>query len=60
MKLIHKREERLRREAIKLRHQFAQGGRGGLSGVLPVEAVTEVVAAECGTYRSRLYPPMTT
>lgn len=60
MKLIHKREERLRREAIQLRHQFAQGGRGGLSGVLPVEAVTEVIAAECGTYRARLYPPVTT
>ena len=60
MKLIHKREERLRREAIQLRHQFAQGRRGGLSKVLPVEAVTEVIAAECGTYRARLYPPVTT
>jgi hypothetical protein len=60
MKPINKREESVRREAIKLRHQFAQGGCGALPGVLPVETIAEVIAAECKAYRERLYPPVTT
>ncbi|MEF8766832.1 hypothetical protein [Candidatus Accumulibacter contiguus] len=60
MKPINKREESLRREALKLRHQFAQGGCGALSGVLLAESVAAVIAAECQAYRDRLYPPVTT
>lgn len=60
MDISNKREERLRREALKLRHQFAQGGRGVFAGVLPAESVTKVITEECGNYRERLYPPLVT
>lgn len=55
-----KRAEGLRREAVKLRHQFAQGGQGIFSRALPAETIATVIAAECGSYRDRLYPPPTT
>lgn len=57
---IDKHDERLRREALKLRHQFAQGGRGVFSRVIPAERIAEVISAECGRYRDRLFPPLTT
>jgi hypothetical protein len=56
----NKREERLRREAVKLRHQFVQGGRGVFSKVIPPERLKEVISAECKPYRDRLYSPLTT
>ena len=56
----NKREERLRREAVKLRHQFVQGGRGVFSKVIPPERLKEVISAECKYYRDRLYSPLTT
>jgi hypothetical protein len=55
-----KRAEALRREALKLRHQFAQGGQGIFSKVLPTETIATVIAAECSSYRDRLYSPPTT
>jgi len=55
-----KREESLRREAMKLRHQFAQGGRGAFSKVLPTANVATVIEEECGAYRERLFPPLVT
>jgi len=55
-----KREERLRRQALELRHQFAQGNRGVFADVLPVDEVSAVIDRECGRLRDRLYPPLTT
>lgn len=55
-----KRQESLRRQVLELRHQFAQGNRGVFAGVLPVEEVTDVIERECGRYRERTYPPLTT
>ena len=60
MNRSNKREENLRCEAIKLRHQFAQGGQGVFSDVLSAEKVAAVIAEECGDYRERLYPPLVT
>jgi len=60
MDKISKREESLRRGALELRHQFAQGNRGVFSEVLPAEQVAAAIAKECGGYRERLYPPLTT
>jgi len=60
MKSRNNREESLRREAMKLRHQFAQGGQGVFSEVLPPETVASVISEECGDYRERLYPPLVT
>jgi hypothetical protein len=53
-------QESLRREAIKLRHQFAQGSRGVFSGVLPASKVAEVINEKCRTWRERVYSPATT
>ena len=60
MRSRNNREEGLRREAMKLRHQFAQGGQGVFSEVLSPEAVASVIKEECGDYRERLYPPLVT
>ena len=60
MKSLKNREASLRREAMKLRHQFAQGGQGVFSKVLPPETTATVIAQECGDYRERLYPPLVT
>jgi hypothetical protein len=60
MNSSNKREESLRREALKLRHQFAQGGRGVFSKILPTETVSSVIAQESGDYRERLYSPLVT
>ena len=60
MKSRNNREESLRREAMKLRHQFAQGGQGVFLEVLSPEAVASVIKEECGDYRERLYPPLVT
>jgi len=49
------REESLRREAMKLRRQFAQGGRGAFSRVLPMANMATVLEEECGDYRERLF-----
>ena len=55
-----KRQECLRREALELRHQFAQGSRGVFAGILPVEDIVAVIEQECSQFRERLYPPLTT
>lgn len=55
-----KRTESLRRQALELRHQFAQGNRGMFAGVLPVEEVAKLIERECGGFRERVYPPLTT
>lgn len=55
-----KRQERMRRDVIALRHQFAQGGSGAFSDVLPAAEVAGILATEAGAYRDRLYPPLTT
>lgn len=55
-----KRQERMRRGVMALRHQFAQGGNGVFSEVLPGTEVASILAAEAGSYRDRLYPPLTT
>ncbi len=60
MKRASGQQEALRREAIKLRHQFGQGSRGALSGVFPVKRIREVIKQECGEWRSRVYAPATT
>ena len=60
MDVHSKREERLRREALALRHQFAQGYRGVFADVLPAEEVAALIDRECGRFRDRIYPPLTT
>lgn len=55
-----KRMESLRRQALEFRHQFGQGTRGVFSEVLPAEEVAALVERECGTFRERLYSPLTT
>lgn len=55
-----KRRERMRRNVIALRHQFAQGGSGVFSDVLPTAETAQLLATEAGNYRDRLYPPLTT
>lgn len=55
-----KRQDSLRRQALELRHQFAQGCRGVFAGVMPAEAVAAVIEQECGGFRDRIYPPPTT
>ncbi len=41
-----RRQESLRRKALELRHQFAQGDRGVFAEVLPVEEVTAIIERE--------------
>jgi len=60
VKAASAQQESLRREAVKLRHQFAQGSRGIFSGVLPASKVAEVIREECEAWRDRVYSPATT
>jgi hypothetical protein len=60
VKAASAQKESLRREAVKLRHQFAQGSRGIFSGVLPASKVAEVIREECEAWRDRVYSPATT
>lgn len=50
----------MHRGVMALCHQFAQGGNGVFSDVLPGEEVADFVLTEAGDYRDRLYPPLTT
>lgn len=50
----------LRRQAINLRHQFAQGSTGVFSKVFPPSRTAEVIKEACGTWRERVYSPATT
>jgi hypothetical protein len=56
----NKRQERMRRGVMALRHQFAQGGNGVFANVLPAQDILSVVSAEVECYRDRLYAPLTT
>jgi hypothetical protein len=53
------RERRLRREALELRHRFAQAGEGVFSAILPAGDIAKAVEAAAGPYRHRRYPPLT-
>lgn len=53
------RTRRLRREALELRHRFAQGGDGVFSTILPAGEIAKAVDA-AGPYRHRHYSPLTT
>ncbi len=60
MKTTSGQQESLKREAIKRRHQFAQGGSGVFCGVFPASKVAEVINEACGIWRERVYSPATT
>ena len=55
-----KRQEHVRRGVVALRHQFAQGGNGVFSGVLPVAELRSILETEASNCRHRLYLPLTT
>ena len=57
---ISRREERMRRSVMELRHQFAQAGNGAFSDVLSAQEIAGIVSTEAGQYRDRLYPPLNT
>jgi len=40
---------------MKLRRQFAQGGRGAFSKMLTMANMATVLEEECGDYRERLF-----
>jgi hypothetical protein len=60
VKAASAQQERTRREAVKLRYQFAQGRRGIFSGVLPASKVRDVISEACEAWRDRVYSPATT
>jgi hypothetical protein len=57
---ISRREDRMRREAMALRHQFGQAGNGAFSDVLSAQEITDIVSAQASQYRDRLYSPLST
>lgn len=52
--------KRLRRQIEMFRRQFAQSTGNTLSDVLPAREIEQVIIAECGEYRERLYTPLHT
>lgn len=54
------KRRRLRRQCEEFRREFAQQGSGGWAQVLPKAEIEQLMMAEVGAYRERIYAPLTT